>query len=246
MKEKTKKEIVKFLVYFARANIPMVPAEDIRRAYPFHTLFFDDDGLRAFKVQRSLVTKMGQQLYPKIAELVAKDRFNIVHRDHQITGKIEENKAHAIERIITDLRQGRREPDFEAEMREVGAARGGRMVERSVIADLYVEDFDPGPLFLEIKSPRPNLDVCAESKKKMLYFRALYADKNPQAYLAFPYNPFIRREDYGHGPTRRIMDLEREVLIGEEMWDLLGGERTYEEILSLIEEAKRKLGKYDS
>jgi hypothetical protein len=35
-------------------------------------------------------------------------------------------------------------------------------------------------------------------------------------------------------------------LIGEEMWDKLGGEGTYEEILDIVEEIKRELKYRDS
>ena len=80
----------------------------------------------------------------------------------------------------------------------------------------------------------PNLDICAESKKKLLFFRALCEGGNPQAFLAFPYNPYVRRELYGWGVTRRIMDMD------EEMWDKLGGRGTFDELLDIIEEVARK------
>jgi hypothetical protein len=43
----------------------------------------------------------------------------------------------------------------------------GQSVPVRVIADLHFGDHEEGPLFIEIKSPMPNLDVCAESKKKV-------------------------------------------------------------------------------
>jgi len=39
------------------------------------------------------------------------------------------------------------------------------------------------------------------------------------------------------------MDLDKEVLIGEEMWDKLGGSGTYEELLDIIEEIRKKIEK---
>ncbi|MGQ9720532.1 MAG: TdeIII family type II restriction endonuclease [Candidatus Jordarchaeum sp.] len=104
-----------------------------------------------------------------------------------------------------------------------------------------LSDFKPGPLFLEIKTPRPNLDICAESKKKMLYFQALFEGQKPEAYLAFPYNPFVYRKKYDHKFTKQIMDLDKEVLMGEEMWDKIGGTGTYEELLEIAEEAKKAI-----
>jgi hypothetical protein len=86
----------------------------------------------------------------------------------------------------------------------------------------------------------PNLDIAAESKKKILTFLALHRGNHPQAYLAFAYNPFISREAYNHPFTSQIMDLEAEVLMGEEFWDKIGGKGTYSELLDVIAEVKKK------
>jgi len=94
---------------------------------------------------------------------------------------------------------------------------------------------------MEIKSARPNLDVCTESKKKMLYFKIINPNLNVEAYLAFPYNPFIKKEDYSHTFTLQIMDIKKEVLIGEEMWDKIGGKGTFEELLQILDETKKYL-----
>jgi hypothetical protein len=37
------------------------------------------------------------------------------------------------------------------------------------------------------------------------------------------------------------MDIEREVLIGEEMWDKIGGKGTFDELLKILEEVKEEL-----
>jgi hypothetical protein len=68
-----------------------------------------------------------------------------------------------------------------------------------------------------------------------------FKKRGGEANLAFPYNPFIKRENHPHGPTFKIMDIEREVLIGEEMWDKIGGKGTFDELLAILEEVKRDL-----
>jgi len=242
MKKSTRNKLKSFLKNFVISiGETSYSVEELKRAFPFHVLFFPDEALISFKLQRRIVTKMGMKLYPGVAKIIAEDRYEEVRLNHPISGELDTAKATAIERIITELRSGKRSPNMFEEMEEISRASGGGAREIKIIADLFVGDFKPGPLFLEIKSPRPNLDVCAESKKKMLFFRALYMDRNPQAFLAFPYNPFIRREDYEHGPTMRIMDMDNEVLIGEEMWDKIGGRGTYDEILEVIEEVKEEL-----
>lgn len=82
--------------------------------------------------------------------------------------------------------------------------------------------------------------IAAESKKKILTFIAFYRDKNPQAYLAFAYNPFLTRAPYSHPFTSQVMDLEAEVLMGEEFWDKIGGKGTYNELLDVIEQVKKR------
>lgn len=241
MKQETRVKLKEALLSFVQ-KIVDVPysVEELKRAYPFHALIFPGEAIKTFKKQRTVVTKMGQQLIPQLAEIVAKDSYVDVHRDYEIVGQLDTAKMEVIDRIINELRMGRRKPNHQKEIQEILAVRSGKVREVRVIADLFVGDFKPGPLFFEIKSPLPNLDVCAESKKKMLLFQALFENRNPQAYFALYYNPYFP-EKYRHPFTSRIMDLENEVLIGEEMWDKLGGKGTYEELLNIIEEVKTSI-----
>lgn len=221
--------------------------EDAKKAYPFHAAFFSEEAFIAAVNERSLVTKMGQTFYPQLAEILAKNEFKNVQREHTLTGKLDEGAIEKINIILAELRGKRktengirRRPNHKTEISEILGASTGKKQTINVRADLYIEDFHAGPLFLEIKTPLPNLDICVESKLKILQFKALFADKNPQAYLAFPYNPFIERRKYRHSYTKQIMDMEKEVLLGKEMWDLIGGEGAYEEALEIINQVSRK------
>jgi len=242
MNEQTANKIKEFMISFA-SQVTVVPytIEELKKAFPFHSIFFPDEALISFKQQRSVVTKMGMILYPKVAELIAKDQHQEVYLDRELAGEIDAAKVEVIDKLIYELRIGKRTPRFHNETQEIAYAREGGKREIRIIADFFVGDFKEGPLFLEIKSPLPNLDVCAESKKKMLLFRALFENKNPQAFFAFPYNPFVHKADYNHPFTKRIMDMENEVLIGGEMWDKLGGNGTYQELLKIIDDVKEEL-----
>lgn len=246
MKIETRDALKVIFFDFARKSAPQYALEELKKAYPFHSLFFPDTALLYFKQQRSLVTGMGMSLYPQVAELIARDKYSQVYLDLELSGNLPEPTIATIERIITELRAGGRKPrkpDIQRETREILSAPGQGQRKVRIIADLYVGDFQPGPLFMEIKSPLPNLDICAESKKKLLFFRALYEGKKPQAFFAFPYNPYVYRESYAWGFTKRVMDMDEEVLIGGEMWDKLGGEGTFDELLGIIEEIARELRK---
>jgi len=239
MRPKTRAKLKDVLLSF-KQSIVEVPysIEELKRAYPFHSLLFPGEAIIAFKKQRTVVTKMGQQLIPELAKIIAEDQHVEVHRDYEIVGQLDTAKVEVIDNIVNELRMGRRKPNHQKEIQEILAAKGGGTREVRVIADLFIGDFKPGPLFLEIKSPLPNLDVCAESKRKMLLFQALFENKNPQAFLALYYNPYYPKR-YKHSFTERIMDMNEEVLIGEDMWNKLGGEGTYDELLRIIEEVKK-------
>lgn len=235
MRETTRQALHSQLRTFARQTFRDYDIEILKRAYPFHRLLFDEVGLVAFKRERSAVTRMGQTLYPELAKLIASERYSDVALDKVIQGNLPDATVSAIDRIVRDLRARQREPSHTREMAEILSVGGSTEVAVRVTADLYVGDFEGGPLFVEIKTPKPNLDICAESKAKILTFKALLRDQYPKAYLAFPYNPFITRADYAHYFTRRVMDMDAEVLMAEEFWDKIGGEGTFEELLFIVE-----------
>ena len=56
------------------------------------------------------------------------------------------------------------------------------------------------------------------------------------AYYALPYNPYIKRENYEWSFPGRWFNMKEDscVLIGEELWDLIGGEGTYQLFISEI------------
>jgi hypothetical protein len=141
----------------------------LKREYPFQSLFFRDEALVAFKHQRTIVTKLGQQLYPQLIVALAQTRYRYVKREFQMLIALDRSLGNAI----------------------------------------TVDDF---------VIPRPN-------------------DKS-RGYLAFPYG---LRETYRHNFTQRITDMKAEVLIGAELWDMIGGSGTFEELLAVIDEVRNEV-----
>lgn len=236
MNTDTRQSVHHLLKAFAQKSLKTYDAETLKRAYPFHRLFFDEAGLVAFKQERSMVTKMGQSLYPELARLIAAERYSDVAREKVIDGQLKTTTVNAIDHIVRDLRAKRREPDHAQETREISKASASTTkTSVRVIADLFIGDFPSGPFFAEIKTPLPNLDICAESKSKILTFEALLRRKKAHGYLAFAYNPFITRAAYAHGFTKQVMDMQTEVLMAEEFWDTIGGIGTFAALLSVID-----------
>ena len=233
----THKSIHVLLKNFAQKSLKSYDLEKLKRQYPFHRLFFDEVSLVAFKQERSVVTKMGMHLYPELAKIIALANFKDVEREKLIKGFVNINTANTIDRIVTDLRNNQRSPGHGKEIKEIQAEYHveGKKVEIQMRADIYIGDYPSGPFFAEIKSPLPNLDVCAETKKKILTFETLLEGQNPRGYLAFAYNPFETRANYKHGFTNRIMDMGIEILMAEEFWDFIGGSGTFDILLAIIE-----------
>ncbi|MFA0750435.1 MAG: hypothetical protein SLRJCFUN_000838 [Candidatus Fervidibacter sp.] len=155
-------------------------------------------------------------------------------------------KNKAVERTSTDHE--------EAMERILTVLPSGHVEERIIVLDIFIADFDPAPLYLELKTPKPNLDICAESKRKILTFEAFMRtkgevamvddfvihrpNKSARGCLAFPYG---LRETYRHNFTQRIMDMNAEVLIGAELWDMIGGSGTFDELLAIIDEVRNEV-----
>lgn len=247
MKAETRRNVYNLLDGFAKSALKDYDLGALKKSYPFHRLFFDELALLAFKQERSIVTKMGMHLYPELARLIAVEKHKEVTREKAITGLVPIETANAIDSIVRQLRNNQRSPNRKNEISEINntlSQKGkSEQTELKTIADIYIGDFTGGPFFAEIKTPLPNLDVCAETKQKILTFMTLRRTENPKAFMAFPYNPFITRAEYKHGFTNRIMDMAEDVLMGEEFWDYIGGNNTFKEIIDVIEEVGDEIRK---
>lgn len=79
------------------------------------------------------------------------------------------------------------------------------------------------------------------SKEKVLKLHAMEPLKVEASYFVLPYNPYGKKEDYKWAFPFRWFNMTQDqvVLIGDEFWDLIGGNGTYELFISEI----NKLGK---
>lgn len=242
MKKETEDQIIKLTtkVLDEITTLTRYKAEELKKLYPFHAVFFPDEALPYAKQERSIVTKMGQSFYPSLAEIVAKGRYSDVRREYMLTKEIESAKINMVNKIVDDLRANRRRPDHFQEISTIFKAKGNDIQQARAIADLYIGDHEDGASFFEIKSPMPNLDVCDESKRKMLTFLVMMKKqrKKAQAWFGLTYNPYGEGKEYKWSFTKKIMDMDNQVLIGKNLWDKIGGQGTFEEILRVALRAK--------
>ena len=251
MKEETYaklQNIIRVFIERRRRKLRELRVAYSNQDYPFHRLIFSDQAILAARLERSTVTQMGNWLYPNLARGIAEEFFSDVHLNYNIEGQLNDASLNMISQIVTELRasskKNPRDPDYPTEMQAIMGSPGGGWQPVTLKADLYIGDFTDGPLFVEMKTPTPNLDMAAESKRKMLTFEAMFKRngvEGSKSYLGLTYNPFGTREDYSHDYTKKIMDMDNEVLIGEEFWDHIGGPGTYQILLQLIDEEQSPL-----
>lgn len=81
MRQSTRDKVWQVLYDFALSQLPKRERwtlEDIKLAYPYHKLMFSEEAILSARIERSIVTTMGDQLYPALAKTIAEDNTNSV------------------------------------------------------------------------------------------------------------------------------------------------------------------------
>lgn len=212
---------------------------------PFHESLLPDGLLKITEFERSFSTKLGTA-FEECARLIAKPVHTQVERGHRVRGIISYEAIKQIEEITNHIGTGGMKTNYQDLVKEVIlASKSDSGIERVSIADLYIKTKTNEEWYFEIKSPKPNKGQCIEATGRLLQIQAITHSRfpNAKAFYATAYNPYgIKKETFKHSFILNYMDINNEVLIGKEFWDLVGGEGTYEEILSIYQEVGREKG----
>ncbi|GAA0654384.1 TdeIII family type II restriction endonuclease [Salarchaeum japonicum] len=206
--------------------------------------------------ERSFTQKLGQQMYEEFGRAVANtnDAVGAAETQYACTGlEIGRDEEDRIETIISELADGERDPDWDAEKRElrdIDAPPETRKSIGKVTWDLWVEDFRDGrPLAAEIKTPKPNRDQTMESKRQMLKTVAAYKHRDaptPICRYVFPFNPYGSLDAYEWWPPQAFFDVRAEdgMLVADGFWDAIGGDGTMEGLFNfLLDESEGNIEK---
>ena len=83
-----------------------------------------------------------------------------------------------------------------------------------------------------MKTPQPNSEQARSIKAKLLEIKTLRLPDIVQTIAVFPYNPEPKKQ---HRAGSKYLDYDgKEVLVGREFWDLLGGKDTYTQLVSIF------------
>ena len=206
---------------------------------PFHYRLLGKDRMALYSFIQSLNTTFGTSIFEPVAETLAKTRFVKAQSQYVVGNEISEYAQNEIQDIINELTT-HANPDKREEIQRIRAVcQKGRMnTLRTVKVDLLVENHE-GSLFLfDLKTAKPNISNFKDFKRTLLEWCAIVLAQNPvidiHSLIAIPYNPY-EPEPYERWTLRGMLDLEQELIVADEFWNLLGGDGVYQDLLNCFE-----------
>ena len=220
---------------------------------PFHTRLLGKDRLALYSFIHSLNTNFGTAIFEPVAEAIARDRFRTA-KTHTKAGEfISEKALFEIQRIMNNLETAVSSPNKIEEIeaiRRVSQTGPMRKVKPTQV-DLLLETYADELYLFDLKTAKPNVGGSKEFKRTLLEWVATTLISNPNirvsTVIAIPYNPY-EPQPYNRWTMRGMLDLEHELKVGDEFWDFVGGEGSYQDLLGCFErvgiELRDEIDKY--
>lgn len=195
----------------------------------------DSEKVSTYSFIQSLATTLGMSIYEDVSKIIASKNSEECFTKYNLDSTLSEEQKRVIAEIIRQLRNGERKSNKEQETKEVlsASAENGKPHKKGKRVDFYMKR-NGIEYYFEIKTVKPNIDVFTESKTKLLEWIARVR-KPVKTILAFPYNPY-HPEPYQRFTEQGLLEHGKELLIGKEYWDFLGGENTFEDLLDVFDE----------
>ena len=171
-----------------------------------------------------------------MALVLAKNNFKIAKTQVVVSNNIYEDAQFEIQKIMDGLATAAITPDKVKEIeiiRKVCQKGKARKVKLTKV-DIFLEN-KTGELFLfDLKSAKPNIGEFKGFKRTLLEWAAVTLASNPKVkintLIAIPYNPY-EPKPYMRWTMRGMFDLDKELKVANEFWDLIGGNGTYQDCL---------------
>lgn len=213
---------------------------------PLYAALVPDEIFKGSHFERRFVTPFGSA-WEKLAVAVGSVYHGLCSRNVKVEGTVSQESLRRIQEVLNELEHSikgkkKRKPNWEEELKYI-LDGGGEPIPTSVTCDILIQSKRTGKTYsFELKGPLPDSDQTKVSKEKM--FKLLAMDDHPidEAYYALPYNPYRIRKNYEWPFAARWFNMKEDssVLIGNELWDFIGGDGTYEYFIEEI----NKLGIY--
>ena len=207
---------------------------------PFHARLLGKDRLALYSFIHSLSTTFGVSIFEPVAKIIAEKNFSEVKLQFEAGKKIATGADAVIIGIMNRLGSVQANPDHAAEFEAVRKAHndGAAQTVKLPKVDVFLRDKNGAVCFIEMKTAKPNISSFADHKRTLLRWTAAFLRQEPQAkvraMIAIPYNPYAPKP-YQRWTLRGMLDMQNQLLVGEEFWDFLAGKAIYESLLDCFE-----------
>ena len=252
-----KQEIAKVIIKLLKSRFDTFPEDATApRNAPFHKAFlqafsdkFDAAGTNVDAMismsswMHGLNTTLGQVFFESVAHILCDgDKRGFNGNEFKIYAEQER----IIAEIMTDLKNGERNPNMANEDALISKNGHGELVTgTNFTADCYFED-ENNIVAIELKSVRPNSGETRGEKQKILKAKAalriMYPNKKVNYFFGFPFDP-TSDTDTSYCKKRFMNNMiefpkfcdKEEILLADELWSYLSGEEgTMQKLLDLI------------
>ena len=208
---------------------------------PFHTRLLGKDRLVLYSFIQSLNTTFGTSIYEPVAIALAETRFKKAMSQAKTYNMISEDAQEEIQKIMDSLISAETKPSKKKEeelLRNV-CQKGTIKKVKLTKVDIWLESHDGKLYLIDMKTVKPNIGEFKGFKRTLLEWTAAELARNKyakvNAIIAIPYNPY-EPEPYDRWTMQGMFDLKHEILVAEELWDFLGGDGSYNDLLNCFEE----------
>lgn len=213
---------------------------------PLYAALVPDEIFKGSHFERRFVTPFGTA-WEKLAVAVGNVHHGSCTKGTRVDGTVGKESLRRIQEVLNKLEHNtkgekKQKPNWDEELKYI-LDGGGEPIPTSVTCDILIRSKLTGKTYsFEFKGPLPDSDQTKVSKEKMFKLLAMNGHPVDEAYFALPYNPYGKRENYEWSFPARWFNMKEDpsVLIGEELWDMIGGEGTYKYFITEI----NKLGAY--
>lgn len=220
---------------------PFIP-ETHRTNKPLYAALVPDEIFKGSHFERRFTTPFGKA-WEKLAMAVAQESLGHAELGRNLYGNVKAERLRRITEVLNRLEHkslgGEKiKPDWVSELFYIMAG-DGEDIPVSVVCDLYTVNIQTNyRCAFEIKAPLPNSDQTKVSKEKILKLYAMEPRLIDDAYFALAYNPYGKKENYGWSVPSRWFNMKTDssVLIGNEFWDKIGGDGTYQVFIEAVNE----------
>lgn len=206
---------------------------------PFHFRLLGKDRMALYSFIQSLNTSFGSSIFEPVAVTIARSHFKDATTQYGLSNNISSSIQMIIQNIMNDLSIGY-SPNKEEEVSKIRKSIDTSSINRisTVKADLYLCDKNGCIYLIDLKTAKPNISNFKDFKRILLEWVGIMLTENPnlniKSLIAIPYNPY-EPKPYQRWTMKGMLDLNSELLVGNEFWNFLAGKDIYEELLNCFE-----------